>query len=210
MADYTSSCPSIAPITVVVSAPMAHSSSSDQPFEEALASARRGDVSGLTVIFREFQPRLLRYLRAREPSLADDIASETWLAVAQRIRAFDGDGAAFAAWLFTIAKQRLADSRRTTSRRRTDACADVPQADTGATTENFALEHLSAQEAVDFVVHNLNDNQAEVVLLRCLGDLSLAQVAEMMDRDVNWVRVTQHRALKRLAQRINPNVVVTK
>ena len=55
------------------------------------------------MLFREFHPRLLRYLRAREARHADDIAGETWVAVASRIDAFEGDAGAFAGWLFTIA-----------------------------------------------------------------------------------------------------------
>ena len=77
-----------------------------------------GDPAALTDLYRAFQPRLLRYLRAREPGLADDIAGETWLAVAQRISAFSGDATAFSAWVFTIARQRMSDGRRTAARGR--------------------------------------------------------------------------------------------
>ena len=41
-------------------------------------------------------------------------------------------------------------------------------------------------------------DQAEVVLLRVIGGLSVEQVAEIMDRRPGSVRVLQHRALKRL------------
>jgi RNA polymerase sigma-70 factor, ECF subfamily len=53
-------------------------------------------------------------------------------------------------------------------------------------------------------------DQAEVVLLRVLGDLDADQVAEIMGRSANWVRVTQHRALRRLADRLGPKVGVTR
>jgi DNA-directed RNA polymerase specialized sigma24 family protein len=49
-----------------------------------------------------------------------------------------------------------------------------------------------------------------VIMLRVLGDLSIAQVASVMGRDVVWVGVTQHRALKRLANRFRSKVLVTK
>jgi RNA polymerase sigma-70 factor (ECF subfamily) len=76
--------------------------------------------------------------------------------------------------------------------------------------EQIALDNLSAQEAVDLIVRVLNNDQAEVVMLRVLGDLSFAQVAKVMGRDVSWVGVTNHRALKRLASRFRTRVLVTK
>ena len=56
----------------------------------------------------------------------------------------------------------------------------------------------------------LNEDQAEVIMLRVLGDLSIAQVAQVMGRDVVWVGVTHHRALKRLANRFPSKVLAMK
>jgi DNA-directed RNA polymerase specialized sigma24 family protein len=55
----------------------------------------------------------------------------------------------------------------------------------------------------------LPPDHAEVVLLRVLGDLDAAHVAEVMGRSVSWVRVTQHRALRRLAERVGSRLDVT-
>ena len=179
-------------------------------FADALVAARHGDAAGLSVLYREFHPPLLRYLRARERQLADDLASETWVAVAQRITAFDGDRSAFSAWLFTIARHRLADSRRTSNRRRTDTVADISDNASDSPAEQTALDNLSAQAAVELIVRVLNSDQAEVIVLRVLGDLSVAQVARVMGRDVVWVGVTEHRALERLANRSRSKVLAMK
>jgi RNA polymerase sigma-70 factor (ECF subfamily) len=178
-------------------------------FADALVAARHGDTAALSVLYREFQPPLLRYLRARERQLADDLASETWVAVAQRITAFDGDRSAFSAWLFTIARHRLADFRRTSSRRQTAAVAEIPETAVDKPAEQIAIDNLSAQEAVDLIARLLNSDQAEVILLRVLGNLSIVQVAHVMGRDVVWVGVTQHRALKRLATRFRSTLLLT-
>jgi RNA polymerase sigma-70 factor (ECF subfamily) len=181
--------------------------SDGQGFADALAAARRGESSALSVLYREFQPPVLRFLRAREPQLADDLASETWVVVAQKITVFDGDRSAFAAWLFTIARYRLADYRRTSSRRRTQTVAQVLESSRGDLTEQVALDQLSTEEAVGVIARVLSTDQAEVIMLRVLGDLSIAQVAQVMGRDVVWVGVTQHRALKRLACRFPHRVL---
>ena len=76
--------------------------------------------------------------------------------------------------------------------------------------EQIALDNLTAQEAVCLIVRVLNKDQAEVIMLRVLGDLSIAQVAQVMGRDVVWVGVNHHRALKRLASRFPSKVLAMK
>ena len=176
------------------------------PDDSALRDAQRGEAAGLSALFRTYQPRLLRYLRAREPRLADDLASETWLAVAQRLGTFEGNTSEFTAWLFTIARLRMIDARRTATRRRTDPTADIDDANT-ASTEQVAIDKLSAQDAVNLITGALTDDQAEVILLRTLGDLSVDQVAELLGHDAGWVRVTQHRATRRLAERYSERLL---
>ena len=176
----------------------------DGDFPELLGRAQRGEQAAVTVLFREFQPPLLRYLRARvDRALADDIAGDVWAAVAAGIGSFQGDTGNFRAWLFTIARNRTNDHHRTSARRRTDAVAEVPEQLTEA-AETVALDGLSGQDAVDLMRRHLTDDQLEVLLLRVLGDLDAAQVAALLGRPETWVRVTQHRAIQRLNARIAP------
>ncbi len=70
------------------------------------------------------------------------------------------------------------------------------------------VERLSGQAAADLIVALLPVDQAEVVLLRVLGDLDVETVAEILGKSPNWVRVTQHRALRRLADRMGSKLDV--
>jgi RNA polymerase sigma-70 factor, ECF subfamily len=168
-----------------------------------LAAAHAGEAWAAEVLFKDLQPRLLRFLRATEPRAADDLSGEVWLAIARGLRSFEGDLAAFRSWVFTIARNRVADHRRTAARRATDP-VDFTSADLAVpvseATEHLVLQQLSAQEAADLVTALLPPDQAEVLLMRVLGDLDVAHVAQVMDRPANWVRVTQHRGLRRLAE----------
>jgi RNA polymerase sigma-70 factor (ECF subfamily) len=119
---------------------------------------------------------------------------------------FEGDQQAFGSWLFTIARHRLMDFRRSSSRREPEAIARLSSANVAPTAEQTALDNVSAQDSVALIVRLLSTDQAEVILLRILGDLSFAQIAGVMDRDVDWVGVTLHRGLKRLASRLGTRV----
>lgn len=175
-----------------------------------IAGARSGDPRAVEELFREVQPRLLRFLRSQESVAADDLAAEVWLAVATGILRFDGDWPDFRAWVFAIARRRLADYRRTAVRRRTDV-VDVAAFDSHHahdSPENEALDKLSGQRAATLITSVLSGEQAEVLLLRVLADLDVDQVASIMRRSPNWVRVTQHRAVRNLANRLGPKIVV--
>jgi RNA polymerase sigma-70 factor, ECF subfamily len=179
-------------------------------FDEVIARAGAGEPHAVEELFGELQPRLLRFLRSQESRAADDLAAEVWLAVASGIGRFEGNWSDFRAWIFAIARRRLADHRRTAMRRRTDIV------DVGAfehriaddMTEHEALDRISGQQAAAMITASLNSDQAEVLLLRVLADLDVDQVASIVQRSPNWVRVTQHRAMRNLAKRLGPKIVV--
>lgn len=181
----------------------------DVTFPDVLAAAKVGDARAAEVLFRDLQPRLLRFLRSTEPRAADDLAGDVWLGMARGLTAFDGDLAGFRAWVFTIARRRLADHRRTATRRGTDPVDHhvfhhLPASGGDADTAATVLARLGAQDALDLVNARLPHDQAEVLTLRIVADLDVAHVAEVMGRSANWVRVTQHRALQTLARELRP------
>jgi DNA-directed RNA polymerase specialized sigma24 family protein len=104
----------------------------------------------------------------------------------------------------------LADYRRTAVRHRTDvvdaAVFEIHSA--RESTEQLVLDSLAGQEAATLITSTLNGDQAEVLLLRVLGDLDVGQVAAIMQRSPNWVRVTQHRAVRTLAKKVSVKIAV--
>lgn len=177
-------------------------------FSSVLAAAGEGDEAALTEIFRAYQPRLLRYLRAQEPGMADDLAADVWVAVARGLGRFRGDEAGFRGWIFTIARHRLIEHRRRQARRRTDPLPDERldgplDRGWGGDPAWLVVEQMSAQQTVELLVADLAPEQAEAVLLRVVGGFDVAEVAQIMGRSPGNVRVLCHRALKRLATRMS-------
>lgn len=172
-------------------------------FAEILAAARAGEDWAVTLVYRDLHPGLARYLRANEPRAAEDLESEVWLAVAQRLHAFEGDAEHLRVWVFSIARRRIADFRRTAARRRTDPVEShrLDQLDP-RDPESVVVDGLSGEEAADFVVRNLPPDQADVVLLRVLGGLDVAEVAHLLGKKPGTIRVLQHRGLRTLARRL--------
>lgn len=174
-----------------------------ESFDEVLAAAVRGESWALAHLWRNLNPRLVRYLRTVEPGAAEDLASETWIAAANALGRFKGDEDGFRAWLFTIARRRLIDHRRRSARRRVEPVPEERFATEAARndTEAEATSVLTTEEALRRIA-TLPPDQAEAVLLRVLGDLPVATVAELMGKSAANVRVLQHRGLRRLAQQL--------
>lgn len=74
-------------------------------------------VPTFRVLYRDTQPRLLRYLHALTGDDDEDIASETWLHIACDLHTFHGDYDAFRGWATTIARHRALDHLRRHTRR---------------------------------------------------------------------------------------------
>jgi RNA polymerase sigma-70 factor (ECF subfamily) len=170
-------------------------------FETVLAAAQAGADWAFAVLYREFNPRLLRYFASRAPAQGEDLAAETWYGAARRIHGFSGGEDAFRGWLFAIAHHRLVQHWRDLKRRPPIECAAGPDPEPYAPdeTENDSLSLVAAQQAARQIAEVLPPDQAEVVLLRILGDLGVAQVAQILGKRAGAVRVLQHRALRRLA-----------
>jgi RNA polymerase sigma-70 factor (ECF subfamily) len=179
-------------------------------FDATVDEARGGDRPALEELYRRLHPPILRYLRAFEPAEGEDLASEVWLDVIGHLDEFEGDERALRSWAFTIARSRLIDLRRRRARRATDP---VPPEEIALhaeqqNVEEEALAELATEEALARVA-TLPRDQAEVVLLRILGDLSVKDVAAITGKRPGTVRVLQHRALRRLAAQLTPKVVTT-
>lgn len=170
-------------------------------FEQLLAGAKRGDETSFAALYRELNPRLLAYFRAHALDVADDLASETWVAVARNLCQFAGDENGFRAWTFTIAHRRLVEHWRTASRRpgRSESEVFLDDLASGDDTEWDGLVEVTTAEAAALIRTVLTPEQADVILLRCLVDLDVSQVAEITGKSPGAVRLLQHRALRRLA-----------
>jgi RNA polymerase sigma-70 factor, ECF subfamily len=170
-------------------------------FETHLRAAQRGDEDAFAALWQANHPPLLRYLRVLAGDVAEDVASETWFQVVGGLRRFRGDEAGFRAWIFTIARNKLTDWRRYENRRPVYVIDDVETAgaDTAdpRTADDEALERISTQGALRLIAA-LPQDQAEIVLLRVVAGLDVAAVADIVGKRPGAVRVTCHRALRRL------------
>ena len=121
----------------------------------------------------------------------------------RNIGSFQGDEASFRSWVFTIAHRRLLDERRRATRRPAPAPLDEAYHHrAGDDVERSALDAV-ATEQVRALCERLGPNQRDVLLLRLLGQLTVEEAADVLDKSPGAVKALQRRgqALARLIER---------
>jgi RNA polymerase sigma-70 factor, ECF subfamily len=176
----------------------------DPPFERVLAAARAGEGWALAELFRDLHPRVRRYLTSLAPTIADDVASDTWLDVVRSLDRFRGDASELRALSFSYARTRLAEARDSTpvaedviaaieAVPRLNVPAPAPAADMDP-----ALRALDTDQALERIM-TLPIEHADVILLRVLGGLSIDEVATTLGKPSRAVRSIERDALQHLA-----------
>lgn len=166
--------------------------------DAVVTAARAGDETAFVVLFRELQPRLLRYLRTLGGADAEDLAADTWAHVVRNLAMFSGDGAGFHAWVFTIAHRRMVDALRAAGRRPVTVTDVLPERPDGLDVAGIVEEMVSTEAALA-LLRQLPEAQAQVLLLRVVAGLDVTMTAAVLGRTPNHVRVLAHRGLRALA-----------
>ena len=175
-----------------------------ESFESVLMAAKAGAEWAWASLFREYSGPVTGYLASRGAKEPEDLASEIFIKVANAIHTFDGDESSFRSWIFVIAHRRLIDERRSHGRKPdfTELPPDYSPNGAAGNVETEALDLLVTDELKD-AFEVLTEGQRDVLALRMIAGLTLAETAEMIGKKVGAVKQLQRRALEALQQEID-------
>src|SRR6266436_5858789 len=145
-----------------------------------------------------------RYLLVftRDPSLAEDLAGETFERALRAWRRFDPRRASARTWLCTIARSVALDHFRSEERRRR-------REGTYALREPDAVEEpvfAGLSSALQTALAELTAGEREVIALRVLLDLDGETAARLLGISVTACSTRLSRALKKLEERMSADV----
>lgn len=164
--------------------------------------AAKGDPEAFAWLYERYQERIYRFVLLRLGDLTDaeDVTEQIFLKMIERISSFTWRGSgSFAAWLYRIAYNQVIDAARAASRRPQVQLApehDRQEADVGDPHEY--AERMDFLRQIKVAMEELSDLQANVILLRYGAELSIAEVAEVLDRTRGTVAAVQSQALRKL------------
>jgi RNA polymerase sigma factor (sigma-70 family) len=167
-------------------------------FETVVTAARLGAEWAVAALHDDLNPRIESYLRVQAPGAVEELTRDVWMEVASGLGGFEGDEASFRRWVFTVARQRLQELRHSRGGLTTVLSIDGPGEDREIDATADALLRIAA----------LPPDEAEVVLLRVVGDLSAEEVAAVTGRRTAAVRALQVQGLGRLFDDVEDRLVV--
>ena len=177
-------------------------------FSSVLPAAQEGSEWAWKIIVENYAPDLERFFRARGLPDPEALAGEVFVDIAERIASFNGDETGFRSWVFVIAYRRMSDEWRRRRRRPEEELRGLTtEADLNApSAENQALDELATENALR-MLDVLTDTQRDVIVLRVIAGLSLAETAEAMRKPTTAIKALQRRAIAALRREIDPQAV---
>ena len=173
---------------------------SEAHLQHLMKASLEGDALAHHALLSALVPVLRRYYARRMSAAADleDLVQETLIAVHTRRASYDRTRA-FAPWLFAVARYKMIDHFR---RSRDNVALD----DLGDVFGDDGFEDaVSARLDVDAALMTLPPKQAATIRATKIDGLSVAETAAREDISEVDVKVSVHRGLKALTNRLKGN-----
>lgn len=163
--------------------------------------ARHFDQKAVAELYNLYAGDIYRYVlvRVTDARVAEDITSEVFIRALEGLGSFEYRGVPFSAWLYRIARDRVVDYYRKSSRRKATVSLDEGPEVVSEGADRAVLRGLEVRE-LQSALEELTEEQRLVVILRFLEGKSLAEVAAQLGKNEGSIKALQHRALAALGR----------
>jgi RNA polymerase sigma-70 factor, ECF subfamily len=163
--------------------------------EYLIREAVNGNQAAFTQIYDIFFDKIFRYVyfRVRKQAEAEDITQEVFIKALRAIASYKMGKTPFASWLFSIAHNQVIDFVRKNNRYQSTS---LDEAATVIGTEDPVIEteQKFESEELSFAVSQLSPAQQEVISLRFIAGLPIADVARIANKREGTVKALQFNA----------------
>ena len=168
------------------------------------AGAIARDPDAFEAFYREHVEALQRFIarRVATPEAAADLTADVFLAAIEAAGSYDPSCGPAKAWLFGIARHRIADSYRSAARESRATAAVIGSELLDADDLSRIHDRLDAEAAARDLYQRLDaipEPERAVLELVALDDLSVVEAAAALKITKVAARVRLHRARRRLA-----------
>ena len=169
--------------------------------DDALAERACQDPYAYAQLYDRYLKQVYRYflLRLGQRQEAEDLTSQVFLSALESLPRYQREGH-FRAWLFGIARHKLADAlRRRRPQVRLEEMGELPDGDETHLARLVRSEDLSRLVQV---VASMDESDRELLSLRFGARLSFADLARLLKRKESAVKMSVYRLLERLEEQL--------
>lgn len=189
----------------------------EAPGDDVLVErAVEGDYEAFEAIVERYQDRAYRlaWSLVKDEAEAQDVVQEAFLNVYRKLDTFEGE-AKFGSWIYRVvvnaALMRLRKTRRRAEVAMDQAGSSVAEEDSAFSQRpgwrvhaDKAAENVELREQILAAIDELDPKYQAVFLLREIEDLSLAEIAEVLELSEGAVKTRLHRARLHLRAALQP------
>jgi RNA polymerase sigma-70 factor (ECF subfamily) len=167
--------------------------------ETILVSSAQRDPAEFAALYDRFFRPIYHYLYSRVASAveAEDLTAQTFLTALEALPRYRHRGH-FAAWLFTIARNKARDFYRNGDPL-TQLDENHPDESDDPLSQAIRTDQI---KQLAELVSTLEENEQELIRLRFVADLSFAEIGVCLGRKEDTVKKTFYRLLARLQRQL--------
>ena len=168
--------------------------------ERLLIEAAQKDPSRFAELYERHFDRVYAYVarRVRDRAETQDLTAHVFQQALANLGKFKWRGAPFAAWLYRIASNAIADHARRNMRETNDL-----KSATETTAASVDLEDVERRARLFRAVDKLPDDQRRVIVLRFGEEKSIKEIADELGRSEGAIKQLQFRGLENLRSRLS-------
>ena len=176
---------------------------STEHIRELVARGQQGDRDALEELYLIHFDRIYSYLHVSVGNRhdAEDLTTQTFLKMLEKIGTFKWQSAPFSAWLFRIAHNLAMDHFRAGRRWQPEEEVPEPPGEEEPSAELVAMQTIG-RESMLKLIDRLSPEQQQVLTLKFVFNLPNAEVATILDKTEGAIKSLQHRALVSLQKQI--------
>ena len=175
--------------------------------EKALLTGLRGlDPQAISKIHETYFPQVYRYAHYRvgDETVAEDLASETFIRLLESVHAGRGPNASLRGWLMGTISNLINDYYRQVYNKSSEPLHNNLKAPNG--DPESLSEKRTRQETLRLGLSKLTQDQQHVLALRFGSGCSLGETAAVMGKKPNAIKQLQFRALTALRKHIEAEI----
>ena len=176
---------------------------SNENVRELVVRGQQGDRDALEELYLIHFDRIYSYLHVSVGNRhdAEDLTTQTFLKMLEKIGTFKWRSAPFSAWLFRIAHNLAMDHFR--AHRRWQPEEEVPEVpgEEEPSAELVAMQQIG-RESMSKLIEELSPEQQQVLTLKFVFNFPNAEVATILGKTEGAIKSLQHRALVSLQKQI--------
>jgi RNA polymerase sigma-70 factor (ECF subfamily) len=174
--------------------------SANQHDERLLIEAAQQNPGRFAELYELNFERVYAYIarRVRDRAETEELTSHVFHQALANLKKFKWQGAPFAAWLFRIAANSIADRTRRLAREH--ARFQFPTSDSAT---GIDLEEVEQRARLFRLVDNLPWDQRRVIYMRFAEEKSIREIAQVLNRSEGAIKQLQFRALQNLRARMS-------